>query len=153
MKQQTLSATEYRETLKKRPRRASWNISHEHVTGVVQSASFVLSLPPSANKLTFNLPNGGRANTKEYRSWRASSLKELIYQRARPVQTPVSIAITLPLSCNADCDNKIKPTADLLVCAGIIPDDRREFVRSASVNFADREDMLVEIKCVARASA
>lgn len=73
-------------------------------------------------------------------------MKALIAQKAKPVLPPVSIHIVLPDTMRGDASNRIKPTEDLLVRAGIIPDDRKDYVRSVSVDFGRVQNMAVTVE-------
>jgi hypothetical protein len=113
------------------------------VSGAIQV--FELSLAPSVNRLYANVRGKGRVKTKHYRQWIKTALGELVCQRAKPAQTPVSISILLPNMMIGDADGRIKAVADLAVRAGIIPDDRREYVNSVSITFGECENMRVTI--------
>jgi Holliday junction resolvase RusA-like endonuclease len=106
--------------------------------------TFLLDPPPSANHLFRNV-KGGRAKTNRYHRWIDGQLKSLIAQRARAIETPVAIRIAVPRHSRSDLDNKVKPAIDLLVKAGIIPDDGPKFVRSVTVTFAEGEQMTVDV--------
>lgn len=111
--------------------------------------TYIISVPPSANHLFHNLRNGGRRKTRKYISWIDGELKALMAQRAKPVPGGVSVKLTIPKSTRGDMDNRIKPALDLLVRAGIIADDRSEFVRSISMTIGDVQMMHVQIEPVA----
>lgn len=110
--------------------------------------TYVLAVPPSVNQMYANAKRGGRFKTRAYKSWIAGELKALLAQRAKPLGSPAVISITLPLGTRGDCDNRIKPTIDLLVHAGILKDDRSDFVRSVSVSFGGVQMMHVEVSAV-----
>lgn len=112
----------------------------------MRSIIFYLTIAPSVNASTFNLKNGGRAKTKAYSAWLKESLLELMAQRARPVETPVSISLDIPETSRLDVDNPIKQVCDLLVKAKIIPDDNKRFVRSVSATFYTGKRMRVTIQ-------
>jgi hypothetical protein len=103
--------------------------------------TYVLAVPPSANNLFFNLRKGGRRKTAKYSAWIDGELKALIAQRAKPVAGRVSVSITIPNGTRGDADNRIKPCLDLLVRAGIIPDDAGTYVGAVSLTF-DKVDMM-----------
>jgi len=111
--------------------------------------TFVLSVPPSANALFFNVKGRGRRKSHKYRAWIAGELKALVAQRARPVRGHVSITITLPKSTRGDASNRVKPAEDLLVRAGIIPDDSGKHVGSVTVTFGDVQMMHVQVEPMA----
>ncbi len=106
---------------------------------------FVLAVPPSANACYANSRHG-RFKTAKYRNWIKGELKALLAQRAKPMLGPATISITLPNGTRGDCDNRIKPTCDLLVRAGILKDDRSDYVRSVSVSFGEVQMMHVKVE-------
>lgn len=107
-------------------------------------AKYLLSPPPSANALFYNVSGAGRRKTRQYQSWIKNALKELMVQRARPFEGCAKVTITLPKS-RGDADNKIKPTLDLLVRAEILRDDSPSYVSAVTVTFGDVQQMEVEI--------
>lgn len=66
-------------------------------------------------------------------------------QRARPVPGRVAIKITLPNGTRGDA-SYLEPTEDLLVRAGIITDESKQFVGSIPVTFGDVQMMHVEVE-------
>src|SRR5512146_1143626 len=102
--------------------------------------TYVLAVPPSTNNLYANVGKG-RRKKPAYSAWIRGELKALVAQRARPVEPPVSLHIVLPEKTRGDASNRIKPCEDLLVKAGVIPDDRKAFVRSVTVDFGPVENM------------
>lgn len=84
----------------------------------------VLPVPPSANNAYFNLPRGGRAPSTELRSWRKEALAMVMLARPEPIAGPYAVTICLPDKLRGDIDNRIKPTLDLLVSAGVTGDDK-----------------------------
>jgi Holliday junction resolvase RusA-like endonuclease len=106
---------------------------------------FVLTPPPSVNAMYYNVAGGGRRKTRQYAAWIRGELKALLAQRAKPFEGCATVTITLPKS-KADPDNKIKPTLDLLVRAGVLKDDRSDYVSGVSVTVGDVQMMHVEVK-------
>lgn len=106
---------------------------------------YTLSVPPSANKLFANAKRGGRVKAAAYRAWIKGELNALIAQRAKPVEGRAAVSIILPMTTRGDPDNRIKGTVDLLVRAGVLPDDSRKHLASISVTFGDVKLMEVEI--------
>jgi crossover junction endodeoxyribonuclease RusA len=104
-----------------------------------------LSVPPSANKLFANVPGKGRVKASAYRKWIKGELLALVAQRAKPVIGRASVAITLPTGTRGDADNRIKPTLDLLVRAGVLADDGAKHVGSVSITFGKVTLMQVEV--------
>jgi Holliday junction resolvase RusA-like endonuclease len=99
-------------------------------------------MPPSANALTFNKAEGGRAHTAKYTKWIRDARWALLAQRARPVAGLVRITIEVSRSSGADLDNIAKPAIDLLVAHGILEDDRQAFVDEVRLKWADDVEAL-----------
>lgn len=112
----------------------------------MKSASYYLEVCPTANHLFVNVRGKGRVKSGEYNIWTANSLKELLVQKAKPIPTPVALTIELPESLRGDLSNRIKAAEDLLVRAGIIPDDSKRHVRSVTANFYDGKKMRVTVQ-------
>lgn len=117
-------------------------------------ATFELATPPSVNAMYANRRGGGRGRvpTRAYESWQRGELKALIAQRAKPVLPPVNVSISLPSTMRGDADNRCKPTLDLLVKAGVIPNDNRNIVRSITIDFHDAPMMKVCVKSLEEAT-
>lgn len=96
-----------------------------------------LPIPPSANTIFRNVPGRGRVKTAAYVKWRADAALGLrVIQKAGHIDGPVAIHIRVKrLRKNSDIDNRIKPTLDALVEAGVIEDDRH--VQRVSAEWAD----------------
>lgn len=111
---------------------------------------FVLSVPPSANKLFWNLPGKGRRKARQYCAWIKGELNALIAQKAKPFIGPATISITVPNHTRRDADNYAKPVLDLLVRGGILAGDSSDSVRSISVTFShDNQCVHVNIEAAA----
>lgn len=113
--------------------------------------------PPSVNAMYFNRkpsvhkPAGkvrGRGKTDRYQAWIRGEMNALLAQRARPVDWPVTIEITLPAKLRGDCDNRIKGCQDLLVRAGIIPSDSARFVHSVSISRGEGAETIVRVETI-----
>ncbi|MFV0623764.1 hypothetical protein ACBY01_07115 [Sphingomonas sp. ac-8] len=92
--------------------------------------SIDMPLPPSANRLFKNLPQGGRARTREYDAWieEAGYAVEMAWRAAgRPtIAAPLSIGLDVGLIARKrDVGNTLKAVEDLLVkrIPGL-PDDK-----------------------------
>lgn len=114
-------------------------------------AKFELATPPSVNAMYANRSGRkgvgrGRIKTPAYLAWQRGELLALTAQRARPVVPPVNVTIALPNTMRGDADNRMKPTLDLLVKAGVLPDDNRHIVRSITIGFHDAKLMHVTVK-------
>lgn len=98
---------------------------------------YQITTPPSVNKLYANKRTGGRVKTAAYRSWIRGCLKELLAQRAKPIGRRAKVVITLPKKTSGDVDGRIKSALDLLVRAGVLIDDRSDYVASVTASFGD----------------
>lgn len=96
--------------------------------------TYVLNVPPSTNELYCGPRRAYK--TKKYSAWIRGELRHLLSQRARPAQMPVSVTIQVPESNRRDADNYGKPILDLLVRAGVLVDDRSDYVKALSISFA-----------------
>jgi hypothetical protein len=89
-----------------------------------------LPLPPSANNLFFNLKNGRRAKTTQYKDWQRiawAALHAAYANAGRPPiepKTRMRLTVRVGASYRRDISNCIKPIEDLLVAALPLPDDR-----------------------------
>jgi Holliday junction resolvase RusA-like endonuclease len=85
-----------------------------------------LPLPPSANKLFFNVPGKGRVKTRAYKNWRRNAVLSIFAQvRAdRRIGGPVSLSFCVPSGMRGDLDNRLKAAIDALVASNRIDDDR-----------------------------
>ena len=95
-----------------------------------------------------NVPGRGRVKAKAYREWIRGELKNLVYQRAKPVAPPVSIRIVLPIGTRGDPDNRQKAVLDLLKRAGVIPDDNGKIIKELSVGYAYGSLMEVTVRTI-----
>lgn len=109
-------------------------------------ATFYVDLPPAANNMYHNVAGKGRVKSGQYTTWIASALREMLAQRAKPVIPPVSITLELPDTMLGDLDGRIKPGIDLLVRAGVIPDDNKRFVRSVSASFYEGKQLRLTVQ-------
>lgn len=106
--------------------------------------TYMLSVPPSTNSL-FRYGKNGRYKKAKYVSWINGELLALVAQRAKPFTGCASVSITIPKATRGDVDNRIKPTLDLLVRAGVLKDDSQAYVGTVSITFGDVQMMHVEI--------
>lgn len=85
-----------------------------------------LPLPPSANKLFFNVPGKGRVKTKAYTTWRKNAVLAIFAQvRAdNRIAGPVALSLCVPSGMRGDLDNRLKATIDALVASNRIDDDK-----------------------------
>lgn len=87
-----------------------------------------LSLPPSTNNLFITVERR-RVKSPEYRAWITENEAEA-GRLATPTAFPVRVRIEVhgKLNVRRDLDNIIKPTLDLLVSVGVLPDDNVKYV-------------------------
>lgn len=97
-------------------------------TSTQDSKSATLTLPPSTNGL-FLSAGRRRVKTPEYRDWITENTWKVAAME-KPTAFPVHVRIKVCGKVNArrDLDNLIKPTLDLLVSAGVLPDDNVKHV-------------------------
>ncbi len=105
-----------------------------------------LPLPPSANKLFFNVPGRGRVKTKAYKNWRKNAVLSIFAQvRAdRRIGGPVSLSICVPSGMRGDLDNRLKAAIDALVASNRIDDDKH--VQSITILRGGADPGTVEVK-------
>jgi crossover junction endodeoxyribonuclease RusA len=103
------------------------------------TSQFVITRPPSVNSCYGNRRKGqkgrGRFISPELRRWRKTAEAEIrVTGYLRRCSSPVSIEIWASEAGMGrkiiDADGFIKPVLDLLVACEIVPDDRRQYVRS-----------------------
>lgn len=90
-----------------------------------------LLLPPSVNGAYANAPGRGRFKTPEFRKWERAALPECYLVQRGKVKPGYRLHLVLPSNMRGDIDNRIKPTQDLLVKGGVLPDDRHAAAVSA----------------------
>lgn len=90
----------------------------------------ITDMPPSANGLRKSFIQDGKVvstKSKEYTAWLKAAMWEVAAQRPGKIEGPYTLAIAVQRNWRskraADIDNKIKPTSDLLVKAGVVEDD------------------------------
>ena len=95
------------------------------------SLTVELPLPPSVNRLTVNLRNGGRAKSPEYKAWLEEARWHVVtaWRTAGkpewPEDAPLSVVLELGLTGRIrDAGNCLKAVEDVLVKELPIPDDR-----------------------------
>jgi Holliday junction resolvase RusA-like endonuclease len=88
--------------------------------------TLTLPLSPSANNLTFNVGNHGRAHTKTYRDWIENADAAYYPQKrgTKPVTGPYTVHISVPQNMKGDADNRAKAILDWLVRLELTPDDK-----------------------------
>lgn len=114
--------------------------------------AFEVDVPPSSNNMFVNLPGKGRVRSGEYTRWMRNQLAFLTVQRAQPVIPPVAIKVDVPESIRGDLSNRCKAIEDLVVKAGIIPDDSKKFVRSITLSLHEGKQCKVRVISLAEAA-
>ena len=105
----------------KRPRPAGDGI----LADLPSPVTFTLPSPPSTNALFRNVPGKGRVKTAAYSDWVMQAHVALRSQRVGKVSGRVIVLVGIERhSGQADIDNRLKATLDVLVKAGIVEDDR-----------------------------
>jgi crossover junction endodeoxyribonuclease RusA len=109
---------------------------------------FAIPDPPSLNNIYGNRPGGGRFKTAAYKKWRKAGADYLHWIVRAPLNmpTPVDVTVHLAKRLRGDADNRIKPTLDLLVAAGVLPGDQKKYVRSAKAEWTDSDVSSVTIR-------
>lgn len=112
-------------------------------------ATYYVDTPPALNNMYFNIAKRGRVKTTQYTNWVAGALREMLAQRAKPVTPPVSVTIEIPDTMLGDLDGRIKPSIDILVRSGVIPDDNKRIVRCVSASFHDGKQTRITVQSLA----
>lgn len=91
--------------------------------------------PSKKNSRVVDRRTGRSFPNKRFTDWHKSALLHLRTQGAEPVEGPVRIdfAFTHPTRRRCDSDNKVSSIMDLLVDAGVLPDDCWEVVPAYTV--------------------
>ena len=90
--------------------------------------------PFSANKMYAPIARGKMVKSKKYNDWIAKNVSIIRENLMPATQFPIDVEILImadyrwKLKC--DADNIIKPLVDLLVKAGVIPDDSTRYIES-----------------------
>jgi crossover junction endodeoxyribonuclease RusA len=114
--------------------------------------SIHLPFPPSANRLFANKVRGGRMRSREYKSWIETAGLELMRQRPKKFEGPVTISIVAspPHTRRRDLDNLLKAALDLLVAHAIIVDDSTDYLKALSISLGNADpglDITVTAAC------
>lgn len=85
------------------------------------------------------MTRGGRVRSREYNRWIEAAGKELMRQRPKRHEGPVSITITAspPHARKRDLDNLLKAALDLLVSHAIIVDDSTDYLKTLSISLGN----------------
>ena len=114
--------------------------------------TFDLPYPPTTNNLFINVRRG-RIRSQKYDSWIQEAGCEIMRQRPRKVEGPVSLNYEFQevhkVNRKRDLGNLEKATTDLLVKHGIIEADHDLIVRRVSANWnAEVEGVRITIQPV-----
>lgn len=100
---------------------------------------FTIGLPPSVNAL-YRAVRGRSIKSKPYRAWENVALQEMALKGIKPLSGPYFHAEYIfdrPDRRRRDVDNYVKATADILVKAGLIEDDK--LIEKFTASWSDRE--------------
>ena len=91
--------------------------------------------PSKKNSRVVDRRTGRSFPNKRFTDWHKAALLHIRTQGAEPVEGPVRIdfAFTHPTRRRCDSDNKVSSIMDLLVDAGVLPDDCWEVVPAYTV--------------------
>ena len=117
----------------------------QEATGVSPApVAFHLPAPPSTNALFKNVPGRGRVKTRSYDDWRMMAHVALRQQRIKNVDGRCIVVIGVERgSLNADIDNTIKATLDIIVSAGVLTDDK--FVTAIAITWLPMANGLAHV--------
>ncbi|MBC8158178.1 MAG: RusA family crossover junction endodeoxyribonuclease [Alphaproteobacteria bacterium] len=110
----------------------------------------ILSIPtaPTVNSAFRNVRGKGRVRTRKYVAWAKEAGWLLKAQNVGHIAGKVNVDMEVPRIANADIDNRIKPTLDLLQTMGVIDNDKN--VEQITARWADGiQAMLVTVERVA----
>ena len=100
--------------------------------------------PPSVNAMFRNLKGRGRVATDVYVDWKGHAGWRLREQRPEAIHGPVLIVFNIERTNNqADVDNRVKATLDLLVAHKVIDDDKH--VSGFAVAWSPKRNALMRI--------
>lgn len=102
----------------------------------------ISEMPPSANGMRSHFIEGGKVRSvksKAYAAWKKATAWEIAAARPGKITGPYRLSIAVQRDWRSkratDLDNRIKPTSDALVAAGVITDD--SLAESISAKWAD----------------
>jgi len=101
---------------------------------------FIIAPPPSVNAIYRNVHGKGRVKTQRYLTWQRDGLNRLLAQGAKSFPGPVILTLCLPETERGDVSNRIKAAEDLLVKAGVIPDDSKAIVREVRARWVPKSE-------------
>lgn len=105
----------------------------------VSPVAYTIPVPPPLSALFNNAKGPGRVKSRRYRAWIKAAMAELMAQRARPFPGMCDLIVKIPMSARGDASNRLKAPEDLIVRAGIIPDDNKKYVRRVSAQWVEKD--------------
>lgn len=108
-----------------------------------------LPIPPSLNEAFPNRSGKGknRFPSNRYTLWKTHAGWEIAKAKPGTVNGPVDVSIQISRIKNADIDNRIKVTLDLLVTYGLIDGDSSKTLQRVTASWSDETPrMRVEIR-------
>lgn len=105
------------------------------VTGILIHTEHI---PPSINACYSNVAGKGRVRTKRYKTWANAAGYDM--NGYGTLEGPFTCTITIDRSkrrSNADIDNRVKPTLDLLQTHKLIEDDK--FCESVTIRWGEAD--------------
>lgn len=111
---------------------------------------FIVTIPPSVNKIWRKSRNGGMHRSQNYARWIAET--RLVLNQLQPLEDgayAVVIAIHggIGWRSNRDIDNVPKGILDAMVLAGILPDDNCEIIRRIIIEYKPADDRKSKAFC------
>lgn len=101
--------------------------------------SCTIEEPFSANKMYAPIARGKMVKSKKYNDWitkNVTKIKDnLLPANKFPIEVEILVLADSQWKMRCDSDNIVKPIVDLLVRAGIVPDDTSRFIESVKVRY------------------
>ena len=107
----------------------------------------ILTLPPSINRLWRVAKNGKVYCSAKYVEWRNLSVWQIAGQlKSKKVVGPykLTLLVVRPDKRKRDLDNLLKAASDALVAAGVLEDDRCEWIEARWVNSGPQCTIIIQ---------
>ena len=105
----------------------------------MQKTSCIINKPFSANQMYVPIARGKLVKSKKYNAWIEKNLKIMIEEMSPVNNFPVNIELLVMANHlwrqKNDIDNLAKPLIDLLVKAGIVPDDSSRYIENVHIRY------------------
>ena len=105
----------------------------------MQKTSCIIYKPFSANQMYVPISRGKLVKSKKYNAWIEKNLKIMIEEMSPVDNFPVNIELLVMANHlwrqKNDIDNLAKPLIDLLVKAGIVPDDSSRYIENVHIRY------------------